>query len=385
MRIPTYTSQVYGSLFTEPNPPARVTVSCGEAMPCKTNIVIHLRIPKMARLPQEKKALHVQSRSYWAPANIGPYSQATSIIASESNGQEKSIWTVAVAGQIPLIPHTMALPPLATMPNLSTYSAAVLENFSLQNILALQHLWRIGEEMDVGWWSSAVAYLSRDATEAISTKARIACRAWTHLHKVPIVADADADEERDLWEEKHHAGMEHMGVSQIEKALPDWTIVEPKGATQVPPVFAAEVEELPRQSAIEWHAHSGVVNGPVKVSCRSISSQSTSDKNQLDFKRGDSWSIHRCAFGSTVHSIFTRHYSEEFLDLRTCLEEAFQAIGIRFMKEHPSHASYIDTSVINNLEDGVYGGIMPCRSIWDVEGKRLAVALLYDIASAADG
>ena len=82
---------------------------------------------------------------------------------------------------------------------------------------------------------------------------------------------------------------------------------------------------------------------------------------------------------------FSMNYSEKLMGLRTCLEEAFQAIGTRFVVEQPSPASYIDISIINKLEHGLYGGIIPCRSILDMEGKKLAVVLLYDIASAAAG
>jgi diphthine-ammonia ligase len=45
--------------------------------------------------------LHVQSISYWAAANIGPYAQATTIDHSQ----------VYIAGQIALVPHSMNLEP----------------------------------------------------------------------------------------------------------------------------------------------------------------------------------------------------------------------------------------------------------------------------------
>ena len=48
--------------------------------------------------------LHVQGLSYWAPANIGPYSQSV-----------KALGLLFMAGQIGLVPPTMAMP--ATMPS----------------------------------------------------------------------------------------------------------------------------------------------------------------------------------------------------------------------------------------------------------------------------
>lgn len=64
----------------------------------------------------ERRSLHVQSRSYWAPANIGPYSQAV--------GDHGRIY---MAGQIGMEPCTLDVPPSP----------------SLQLALALQHQRRI--------------------------------------------------------------------------------------------------------------------------------------------------------------------------------------------------------------------------------------------------
>ena len=68
----------------------------------------------------DRKALHVQSRSYWAPANIGPYSQAVSAPLSKTRLAGEAIdgdvnddnieqIIVHMAGQIPLVPSTMDL------------------------------------------------------------------------------------------------------------------------------------------------------------------------------------------------------------------------------------------------------------------------------------
>lgn len=64
-----------------------------------------------------RSALHVQSRSYWAPANIGPYAQA--VVSSAG--------IISIAGQIALVPSTMHVPPPA----------------GVQALLALQHVRRI--------------------------------------------------------------------------------------------------------------------------------------------------------------------------------------------------------------------------------------------------
>jgi len=61
--------------------------------------------------------------------------------------------------------------------------------------------------------------------------------------------------------------METSGV-KTEIVLPDWELVSILEARKgiAPPFFAVEVEELPRGSGIEWHAHLGVVGVVVNVS-----------------------------------------------------------------------------------------------------------------------
>lgn len=71
---------IYSSFFGT-SPPARACVAAD--LPTG----IHLRLECIAydesRL-RERQALHVQSLSYWAPANIGPYSQAIKVISQWS-------------------------------------------------------------------------------------------------------------------------------------------------------------------------------------------------------------------------------------------------------------------------------------------------------------
>ena len=61
---------VYASYFTFPLPPSRVTISVSMPDKVRLSAVISTR---------PRTGLHVQSRSYWAPSNIGPYSQSISV------------------------------------------------------------------------------------------------------------------------------------------------------------------------------------------------------------------------------------------------------------------------------------------------------------------
>ncbi|KAG9015493.1 hypothetical protein FRB94_000098 [Tulasnella sp. JGI-2019a] len=92
----------------------------------------------------ERQALHVQSISYWAPANIGPYSQAVTV-----GGQ------VFISGQIGLIPAKMQLP--------------FPRSLALESALSLQHVDRIVFALQAnagGGWpgilQSAVIWLAHE-------------------------------------------------------------------------------------------------------------------------------------------------------------------------------------------------------------------------------
>ncbi len=80
---------IYSSIFTTLPPPAR----CCVEMPATQPSIAIMPIPGDAT-----RRLHVESVSSWAPACIGPYSQAVS-------------WpgVVGVSGQIPLAPDSMSL------------------------------------------------------------------------------------------------------------------------------------------------------------------------------------------------------------------------------------------------------------------------------------
>ncbi|KAF9159213.1 hypothetical protein DFQ26_006817 [Actinomortierella ambigua] len=80
------------------NPPPRACV--GARLPGKVHIQVScLAIRKENKIHGERQTMHVQGMSYWAPANIGPYSQATT----------HSHHTF-IAGQIGMIPATLDLP-----------------------------------------------------------------------------------------------------------------------------------------------------------------------------------------------------------------------------------------------------------------------------------
>ena len=259
----TAVNTVYGRAFTAPNPPARVTIACGDRLPENVHFSLSVVLDTGSRM--KRKGLHVQSRSYWAPANIGPYSQAVSVpITSRGearNGDDGEI--VHVAGQIPLVPHTMEI---------------MEGTFLEQSTLALQHLWRVGQERSVDLWTHGVAYLAKpsDSTDVDPERLQIVWRIWEGAHawsQRPKDVEEDEDEYDgpDAWDLKHnpyhHRGLAGPNTSARKPSgthlhpLPRLSVMQngrpataTVGNTFTPPLLIAEVDSLPRAAPIEWHS-----------------------------------------------------------------------------------------------------------------------------------
>ncbi|EXJ65379.1 hypothetical protein A1O7_01720 [Cladophialophora yegresii CBS 114405] len=234
-------NSVYASLFRpgEPNPPARVTVACSLPDDVEVSLSVILDLgPRDAR-----RGLHVQSRSYWAPANIGPYSQAICVPLDTKQDQAVSdlVEMVHMAGQIPLVPQSMQL------------SAA---GFLEQAVLSLQHLWRVGQERGVDMWAWGVAFLER--AETASVNAELCSRVWQHAHAADVKPqDARGgekdDEEPDAWDLQYNRAMTFEAPATLNRhlhSLPNSAVLTSASAS--PPFIAAEVVSLPRSAPVEW-------------------------------------------------------------------------------------------------------------------------------------
>ncbi|KAK9367398.1 hypothetical protein V1509DRAFT_626521 [Lipomyces kononenkoae] len=132
--------------ITKPNPPARACISTLLPSSCRASLSAII-----TRNAETRSGLHVQGRSYWAPANIGPYAQACTV-------QE----CVYLAGQVPLIPAKMVL-----------YKS---EGIVGQAVLAMQNLVRVMDSV-VGGQSDLEAgkfyYLITYATSLTAARAAI--------------------------------------------------------------------------------------------------------------------------------------------------------------------------------------------------------------------
>ncbi|CAH1636971.1 unnamed protein product [Spodoptera littoralis] len=98
-------NEVYVQTFNFPNPPTRVCVQC--PLPADVGLIFDAVAHKSTynnthdvdgAVTKERVTMHVQGISHWAPANIGPYSQAVKV------GE-----VMGTCGQIALVPGTLAL------------------------------------------------------------------------------------------------------------------------------------------------------------------------------------------------------------------------------------------------------------------------------------
>ena len=229
---------IYGTYFMTPNPPARVTVACADVLPEDSFLMI-----SFTSVAGPKEGLHVQSRSYWAPANIGPYSQAIKPSADPTSSETHA--SVYIAGQIPLVP--------ASMEPIKPSTSNSQPDFARDTVLALQHLIRIGAAMKVKRWACAIAFVMVSQTEEtkLSSQGVVLRRAWEELHSSEPVVEIlpDEDENFDVWDvQNRHGNAAWLKADSTNHALP----ANRSDPGVVPPLYLIAVDSLPRGCSIEW-------------------------------------------------------------------------------------------------------------------------------------
>ncbi|KAI8936019.1 hypothetical protein NX059_007521 [Plenodomus lindquistii] len=258
----TILNPLYGQYFHDINPPARVTIAIGESMPENVDVMLSVIVDKEEKdrkgkttRPVNRQGLHVQGRSYWAPANIGPYSQAISArlprIDHKADAETKEGGEVVyVAGQIPLIPASMEV-----------YTE---QSFKGQAVLSLQHLWRIGRVKGVKWWTAGVAFIP--TSEHPEEQVRIAQQTWNAIHTPTTTSsathDTESDEDADIdpWDRLNRNHDSAFNDHTYRSPIPDLQAVTtptnpiPSNETPTPPCFVAQVSSLPRGVDVEWSA-----------------------------------------------------------------------------------------------------------------------------------
>ncbi len=369
----------YSSLFSHVNPPSRACVAVGGLLDDGIDVLMHCCVAT-GEAKEGRTALHVQSRSYWAPANIGPYSQAQSFFLSrgdEEKEEKNKSRGIHIAGQIPLAPAKMAF----TTDFIEQEKAGKWwEKFCFEATLAAQHLWRIGRAMDVQYFTSGTAFLPRCAgPEEAKARALIAGRVWAALHATPKDDDEDgSDEDVDLWELRNRRGEESMGAKASIKTLPDWERVkfaDKAEKEEVSPFWAAEVETLPMNADVEWVPGMG-------VSGTGIEALTTVHVD------GGAMEAHRVrlADGECVVTVFVyqnaglrtvERFVEETMDLakRNAPGHVFDASRDL---EWSAEKAYLDVQVMREW-GSVPAGVVPCMSLWDKEERRLDAVVVVRV------
>ncbi|ORX35894.1 hypothetical protein BD324DRAFT_682050 [Kockovaella imperatae] len=269
------------SLFAEANaayvsffgtsPPSRATVAV--PLPPGQRIAVEIigfdstQEGDMSRPIGSRQALHVQSLSYWAPANIGPYSQAVQV-----NGR------LHIAGQIPLLPASLTIPTTAPDASVSPYLH--------QSILALQHVRRIVQVLRSrhntgGGWDGWIEN----------------CTVW--------------------WVRREDAGGQDS-ISQIRRAWNSWA--EEFGCTKAPVIFV-RAKELPRDALVEFQVNMNTgrkdatlaalepIGGKVHDDGKDDDDDSDDDDDDDGRSRADytglssagSWTVQSCSSGRGSH------------------------------------------------------------------------------------
>lgn len=271
----TTLNPVYAQYFDDINPPARVTIATGDAMPNGLNIMLSVILDKTVQDPHKRasrQGLHVQSRSYWAPANIGPYSQAISVplpaLANDDKndaGDGGAGEIVYIAGQIPLIPSSM--------------EPSTTHSFRGQALLSLQHLWRIGRAKDVKCWTAGMAFIPACVANAQECVA-IAQDLWAELNAPPLPVqnkdenDSEDDDDGDVdpWDRMNTHLSPAFNDTTYRAAIPDHSATKSLSSTAeqyAPSCFVAQIASLPRAVDIEWSA-TGLTSSSVRFDGKSL-------------------------------------------------------------------------------------------------------------------
>ncbi|KAI6887634.1 adenine nucleotide alpha hydrolases-like protein [Hortaea werneckii] len=245
---------VYGRYFNFPTPPARVTIACADVIPSGCDVMLgatYLTSPNQSTAT--RRGLHVQSRSYWAPANIGPYSQAFELQSDQDIDQDAVLY---VAGQIPLIPASMDL---AWSPSKDAWTT-----FAYQAVLALQHADRIGNVMSSKRWAAGIAFIVAPEAEDVRRLVQIARHTWTAWHDTGNGAaddnsDEQEDEDFDVWHLTQDFARSGLAKRQLEQYR------QSTRPLQTPPLWIMKVDALPRGASIEWAVYGSMTEQDVAV------------------------------------------------------------------------------------------------------------------------
>lgn len=374
---------LYASFFPQPNPPSRVTISLGQCLPSHEDVA--LSAVAIQGTHDARKGLHVQSQSYWAPANIGAYSQAISTpLMSQDAEHDNDMFRkhpeiVTLAGQIPLIPSTMTLPTFTDMP------------FPQQSALALQHLFRVSRAMDVSWFLGGFGFFVAGDSPSAYRRAHAIRNVWREIHMNAFgemqreEGEDDEGEDIDIAELALRKSWAYRSASAPSsgkinrKALPKWRMLSTdigqagteSGGAEVealcPPVIAAQVTALPRHAPVEWTSLglSIPTSGDGHDRPLVVSSCSGATCSSTDADAG--FPVHRIKIlGSGVKYTFYRlRRHADYASLQDRLEEEREDGWNIVQSDIFFAAGRVSSKTVEELfVDQCKGMVVPCHNVW---------------------
>lgn len=98
------------------------------------------------------------------------------------------------------------------------------------------------------------------------------------------------------------------------------------------------------------------------------------------------WIVQQCQFGSAVQSVIILPHAAADGHVPTLSERLQDALTSAGLESGVcGSVSYLDMSIKDLASPApakLFGGIVPCRSIWDASGKRLAAVLILGSSTA---
>lgn len=83
-------------------------------------------------------------------------------------------------------------------------------------------------------------------------------------------------------------------------------------------------------------------------------------------------------FGNMIHSVVKVLYTDDVENISKSTTEALESVGRA--SEARATASWLDVSIGDiGRAVGPARGVVPCRSLWDARGRRLAMVLVFDL------
>uniref|UniRef100_A0A0K8TRG8 Diphthine--ammonia ligase n=1 Tax=Tabanus bromius TaxID=304241 RepID=A0A0K8TRG8_TABBR len=177
-------NDIYAQILNFTNPPTRVCVECPLPDDCHVvmEAVAYKHPNEVLDVDLQRHTMHVQSISHWAPANIGPYSQATKI------GD-----LTYISGQIALIPGSMTMIEggirsqcKLTLRHISRIAKAMNANGQLrdvvQGICFLTHPHYVSEARRQWETRTTNAIMDYIIVPALPRKALVEWQVWAHSH-----------------------------------------------------------------------------------------------------------------------------------------------------------------------------------------------------------